>query len=142
MLCSHICRTVFDQENVKLKLLPKLQRDHIFLTLYSRMNVQLAVKVLSKSVANILRNYYPCETHKTAELCEMMNNFFDLFNVRSSVEGIKTKNSFLKPFTSDTDERFEWLLYTFLPYFTNWKLSIENQEDFSQSEKEKIIIPG
>ena len=71
-----------------------------------------------------------------------MNNFFGIFNVRSSVEGIKTTNSFLKPFTSDTDERFEWLLYTFLPYFTNWKLSIENQEDFSQSEKEKMFIPG
>ena len=68
------------------------------------MNVRLAVQVLSKSVANILRNYYPCETHKTAEFCEMMNNFFDIFNARNSVAGIKTKNSFLKPFTSDTDE--------------------------------------
>ena len=104
---ENICQIVFDHENVQLKLLPKLQRDHIFLTLYSRMNVQLAVKVLSKSVANILRNYYPCETHKTAEFCEMMNNFFDIFNVRNSVAGIKTKNAFLKPFTSDTDERFE-----------------------------------
>ena len=70
----------------------------------------------------------------------MMNNFFVIFNIRNSVEGIKTKNSFLKPFTSDTDERFEWLRYTFLPYFANWKLSIENREDFSQSEKKKIFI--
>ena len=70
----------------------------------------------------------------------MMNNFFVIFNIRNSVEGIKTKNSFLKPFTSDTDERFEWLRYTFLPYFTNWKLSIENREDFSQPEKKKIFI--
>ena len=69
-----------------------------------------------------------------------MNNFFVIFNIRNSVEGIKTKNSFLKPFTSATDERFEWLRYTFLPYFTNWKLSIENREDFSQSEKKKIFI--
>ena len=37
----------------------------------------------------------------------MMNNFFDIFNVRNNVEGIKTKNSFLKPFASGTDERFE-----------------------------------
>ena len=65
----------------------------------------------------------------------MMNNFYDIFNVPSSVEGIKTKNSFLKPFTSDTDERFERLRYTFLPYITNWKLLIENREDFTQSEK-------
>ena len=80
---------------------------------------RLVVQVLSKSVANILGNYYPCETHKTVEFCEKMNNFFDIFNVRNSVEEIKTRNSFLKPFTSDTDERFEWLHYTFLPYFTN-----------------------
>ena len=46
-----------------------------------------------------MRNYYPCETHKSAEFCEMMNNFFDISNVRNSVEGIKSKNSFLKPFT-------------------------------------------
>ena len=92
------------------------------------MNVRLAVQVFSKIIANILRNYYPCETQKTAEFCEMMNNFFDMFNIRNSVEGSKTKNSFLKPFTSDTDERFEWLRYTFLPYFTNWNLSFENGE--------------
>ena len=70
----------------------------------------------------------------------MMNNLFDIFNVRNSEKGIKTKNFFLKPFTSDTDERFEWLHYTFFPYFINWKLSIENREYFSQSEKEKIFI--
>ena len=69
-----------------------------------------------------------------------MNNLFDVFNVRNSEKGIKTKNFFLKPFTSDTDERFEWLHYTFFPYFINCKLSIENREYFSQSEKEKIFI--
>ena len=71
----------------------------------------------------------------------MMNNFFDISNVRNSVEGIKSKNSFLKPFTSDTDEKFEWLHYIFFPYFTNWKLSIENREYFSQHEKGKMLIP-
>ena len=71
----------------------------------------------------------------------MMNNLFDIFNVRNSEKGIKTKNFFLKSFTSDTDERSEWLHYTFFPYFINWKLSIENREYFSQSEKEKIFIP-
>ena len=39
------------------------------------MNVRLAALVLGKSVGNILRNYYPCETHKTAEFSEMMNVF-------------------------------------------------------------------
>ena len=69
MLWSHICQIVFGQENVQLKLLPKLQRNQIFLAPYSRMNVRLAVQVFSKVKANILRNYYLCETHKTAEFC-------------------------------------------------------------------------
>ena len=90
-------------------------------------------------MTDILRNCGPCETHKTAEFCEMMNNFFDEFNVRNSVEGIKTKN-FYKTIYYWTDKRFEWLHYTFLPYFPNWKLWIENPEDFSQSEKEKNFI--
>ena len=58
------------------------------------MNIQFAVQVLSKSVADVLRNYYPCETHETAEFFEMMNNLFDIFNVRNSEKGIKTKNFF------------------------------------------------
>ena len=47
------------------------------------MNVQLAVKVLSESVANILRNYYPYETQKTAELCERLITFlvYSMFEV-------------------------------------------------------------
>ena len=72
----------------------------------------------------------------------MMNNFFDIVNVGNSAEGSKTKNSFLKPFTSDTDERFECLRYTFLPYFTNWNLSIENREYFRQSERRKCSFRG
>ena len=140
MLWIRICQIVFNQENVQLKLLPKLQRDHIFLTPYSRMNVRLVVQVLSKSEANILRNYYPCKTHKTTEFFEIMNNGFDIFNVRNSVKGIKTKNCFLQPFSRDTDERSEWLRYTFRPYFTNWDLSIKNQGYLSELEKEKMFI--
>ena len=62
MLRSHICQTVFDEENVQLVITKITKGSH-----------RLAVQVLSKSVANILRSYYPCETHKTAEFCEMMN---------------------------------------------------------------------
>ena len=54
MLWSHICQILFDQENVQLKSLPKLQRDHIFLKPYSRL-IRLAVQVLSKSGENSLR---------------------------------------------------------------------------------------
>ena len=116
VLKSNICLSLFNQENVQLKLFPKLQRDHIFVTTYSRINDQLALQMLSKNVANILTNYYPFETDKTAEFPEMINNLFYIFSVRNS-EGFKTENSFLKLFTSNANERFEWLCHTFLPYF-------------------------
>lgn len=106
VLKSNICSSLFNQENVQLKLFPKLQRDHIFVTTYSRINDQLALQMLSKNVANILTNYYPFETDKTAEFPEMINNLFYIFSVSESVEGFKAENSFLKLFTSNFDERF------------------------------------
>ena len=106
VLKSNICLSLFNQENVKLKLFPKLQRDHIFVTTYSRINDRLALQMLSKNVANILTNCYPFETDKTAEFSEMINNLFYIFSVSESVEGFKAENSFLKLFTSNFDERF------------------------------------
>lgn len=115
-LWSNICSMLSNQENGQLRLLPKLQRDRVFVTTYNRINVRLAVQMLSKSVANTVRKYYPFETHKDAEFSEMINNLFYIFSVRNS-EGFKTENSFLKLFTSNANERFEWLCHTFLPYF-------------------------
>ena len=94
-LWSNICSMLSNQENGQLRL---------------------AVQMLSKSVANTVRKHYPFETHKDAEFSEMINNLFYIFSVRNS-EGFKTENSFLKLFTSNANERFEWLCHTFLPYF-------------------------
>ena len=69
--------------NSGLKLLPKLTLEHVQLNPFSEMRVRLATQVLSQSVANVLRNYYPADTHGTAELCEYMDKFFDCLNVRS-----------------------------------------------------------
>ena len=48
---------------------------------YSVMNVSLAVQTLSSTTAIALRNYYDTETHRTAEFCDMMNSFFNMFKV-------------------------------------------------------------
>ena len=42
-LWSNICSMLSNQENGQLRLLPKLQRDRVFVTTYNRINVRLAV---------------------------------------------------------------------------------------------------
>ena len=89
-----------------LKLLPRLTYDHIHLTSYSVMRVNLAAQVLSASVATVLKAFGPPEEAATAKLCEMMDSFFDCLNVRSTTEYQKKRKPFLAPFRSENDERY------------------------------------
>ena len=50
------------------------------------MKVKLAMQVLSKSVAIVLRESERKEILATADFCDMMNFFFDYTNVRSKNE--------------------------------------------------------
>ena len=117
ILWSHICKLVNDDQDNGPKLAPRLSQQHINLNPYSVMNVRLAVQTLSSTTAIALRNYYDTETHRTAELCDTMNRFFDMLNIRNNKENITKLNSNLKPFTLTDDERLEWLQSTFLEYF-------------------------
>ena len=56
-----------------------------------------------------------------------LTSFFDCLYVRNCTEHITKQTPFLKPYSSINDERFDWLLHTVLPYFTNWKESIESR---------------
>ena len=105
-----------------LQLCPKVTTEHINLTPYSVMNVQLAAQVLSTSVSTALKTFGPPEVLGTAKYCEM----FDSLNVRNSTESVTKLRPFLASYSSVNGERFTWLLETFLPYFTKWKTSFEN----------------
>ncbi|XP_012566352.2 uncharacterized protein LOC105850424 [Hydra vulgaris] len=94
LIWYHITRIVNDEMKNGLKIIPKLTQDHIKLSAYSVMNVRLAAQVLSSSVSNILKNYYPDDTNGTAKFCEMLDSFFDCLNVRNSSEGIMKPNHF------------------------------------------------
>ena len=52
-----------------------------------------------------------------------------------------SRNNFLSPYTSVDDERFEWLMSTFLPYFTNWKNSTESRRGgpYSNTDKARLF---
>ena len=88
-----------------LKLLLKLTYDHIHLTSYSVMRVNLAAQVLSASVAAVLKEFGPPEAVATAKLCKMMDAFFDCLNVHSTTEYQKKRKLFLAPYRSDNDEK-------------------------------------
>lgn len=76
ILWQHISQLFYQDIDSGLKLLPKLTYDHIHLSSYSVMRVNLAAQVLSASVAAVLKEFGPPEAVETAKLCEMMDAFF------------------------------------------------------------------
>ena len=127
--------------NGGLKVAPKVREEHINLSSLSAMKVNLAVQALSATNSNILRTYHSCEKHGTAEYCLMLNNFFDIMNVRHLTEHISKINPLLKPYTSEEDERFEWLVNVFLKYFSDWEESIEQTAGtYNKTERNKMFI--
>ena len=73
----------------------------------------------------------------------MIDSFFDLLNGWCLDEGKLKGKPFLRPFDEINDIRFDWLKKVFLPYFENWKQSIDQREgrEFSDIEKAKMFLP-
>ena len=105
LLWQHITEIFYQDVDNGLKLLPRLSYEHVNLTPYSVMRVNLAAQVLSASVAAVLKTFGPPETAATAKLCEMVDSFFDCLNVRSTTEHQRKRKPFLAPYTSVGDER-------------------------------------
>ena len=92
------------------------------------MTVRLAAQVLSSTGSKVLAEYGPPESSETARFCGLVDNFFDIMNIRNCNEHTHKIKPFLKPFSSLDDERFKWLTDVFLNYFASWKESIDNRE--------------
>eukprot|EP00794_Sanderia_malayensis_P001641 gene1641-1822_t len=141
LMWEHISKLYFKDLERDIKLLPRLSYDHIKLTPFSVMRVNLAAQVLSKTTSLILKNYGSKDAVGTAVYCEMFDTFYDCFNVRSQLEHIKKIKPFLAPYTSPDDPRFEWLENCMLGYLHSWKESIEKRPgDFSKSDHSKMFI--
>ena len=142
LLWSHIARISYEDLESGLKLVNKLTSDHINLTSYSVMRVNLAGQVLSETVGNVLNNFGPEEAAGTGKFCLMMDKFFDCLNVRNTKEHITKQKCFLNPYESIDDVRFAWL-DELLNYFKLWKDSIEERNDinYSDNAKSKMSIP-
>ena len=99
------------------------------------MNVRLAAQV---SVA--LTTYGPAEARETAKYCYMFDKYFDCMNSRNTTEAHRKQKPDLARNESEGDNRFDWLVNTFLAYLQNWKKSIEATPNITASQKAKMFI--
>ena len=130
LVWSHILDIYSQDQDRPLHLLPRLRAEHIHLTSYSVMRVNLAAQVLSATMASVIRYHSDKPDYEgTAKFCEFMDKFFDCTNVRSCTEGQRALKPFRMPYTSINDERFDWLMNDFLGYLDDWKQSIEEHND-------------
>ena len=123
-----------------MKLVPKLKYEHINLTPYSVMNVRLAAQVLSETVGKVLLVTGSAEVAATANLCLMMDKFFDFLNVRNTEEHKIKLKSFLRRYRNINDVRFAWL-DEFVQYLENLKTStLEREGNFIQRNCEAMFL--
>ena len=140
LMFKHIADLFYSDQEFALHTLPKLSLYHIVLTSYSKMKVKLATQVLSQSVATALKETDDEDVLGTAEFCKM-NDFFDCANVRSLTEHVRRRNHFIKPYTSQDDERFAWLKDVFLQYLEKWRESIMQREGiYTADERGKMFL--
>ena len=141
LIWKHIIDVYNKDLECGLHVLPKLTFDHIKLTSYSSMRVNLAVQILSGTMSKVLQLYGGPMCQETAKFCSFMDGFFDCCNVRSLTEGSRSRKPFCKPYTSINDERFIWLKQDFLGYLSTWKESTEKREgNFSRDERSRMFL--
>ena len=88
-----------------------------------------------------MTSYEPREAAGTAKFCFLMDTFFDIMNIRNIQLHEFERKSFLAPFTSVNDNRFDWLQNVFLKYFEDWLTSIEQHPgNFSRNARSNIYI--
>ena len=139
LLWEHISRCYFADLEMGLHQLRKLTIEHIHI--FAKMKVNLAVQILSKSMAEALRKSMPLEeVSETATFCQLMNDFFDCCNVRSVDEHQRKNNTLLAPYKKCDDRRFVWLNDTFLKYIADWKEEISKREGFTPDQMARMFI--
>ena len=140
IIWAHLWTLVTDDLNLGVRGDSKLTFEHVNLNPYSKMNVNLAAQILSKTVSVLLKMHYLEETHATTDLFGIMNDFFDCLNGRCQNEGFFKRNVMLAPFRHVTDSRYEWLQNVFIQYLEKWKVSIDSREGFTNGEKNRIFL--
>ena len=91
LVWDHIIDICNQDQDRPSNLLPRLRAEHIDLTSYSVMRVNLAAQALNATMASVIR-YHPDKPdyEGTSKFCEFMDKFFDCTDVRSCTERHRT----------------------------------------------------
>ena len=84
------------------------------------MNVKLAARVFSLSISKVLSTYGPPDAAGTADICLLLDTFFDIMNVENVIAHQSERKPDLVPFNPINDLRFSWPQSVFSQYFKDW----------------------
>ena len=107
------------------RLCSKLTPDHVYLTSFSVMKVNLAAQIMSSTVANALEEKSGPHVWATVKFIRMVNKWFDILNSRNLLEAQRKRNPDIAPISSVDDPRLNWLMEEFLPYFSEWEREVD-----------------
>lgn len=141
ILWEHLCYLYeHTQAQSGLYVGNRLRFEHINLTSFSKMRVNLAVQVLSNSVSSAFTFTEKGEFTETARFCRIFDKFFDCLNTRRIGEGKESRKPDKEPYWSVKDERFTWLENSFLGYLKEWEKSVHDRPGFDKLAREKMMI--
>jgi hypothetical protein len=128
-------------EQSQFRICPKLTREHMTLTSFSKMRVSLAAQVLSGTVANALEHVYGDNVRATVDFIRIMNKWFDIMNIKNIYEGRNTRNPDLLVFDDVNDCRLAWLENDFLNYFDQWNDAVKSRPgNFTVKQKNQMQL--
>ena len=127
-------------EGKMFRLCPKLSRQHIDLTAFSAMKVNLAAQVFSKTVGSALSFAYGDAVEETAKFVLLLNRWFDMMNTKNLNEGRQKRNPDLEPFTDINDIRLQWLENDFLQYFDEWERYVNALPNLSKKARSQMLL--
>lgn len=113
---------------------------------------------MSETVGKAIKLTGGPEAEETSKFILMFDKFFDVLNVRSFVEGIKSRKPFLNPYRHGDDKRIDvstipianknitshdflqWLKNDFLPFLNGWEASVNARQGYSQAQKKRMLL--
>eukprot|EP00731_Ephydatia_muelleri_P013889 Em0007g1199a len=126
--------------SIGLSLLPKIKLEHIKLTAFSKMRVDLATQLLSESVSKALHLLGGPDAEETANFIALFDKFFYSFNVSNYTEANRHRKPFRQPYRSSDDFRLDWLQNEFLGYLTKWEEHVNGIEGINAKTRKSMLL--
>jgi hypothetical protein len=109
------------QKGLPVKSVKYLTKKHLYPTNFEKMNVLRAVQIFSPSVTSMLKflkeagepRFRDVAVVSTISYMENMYNFFQVHNVSSRSQYIRSLDSCIAPYIHVSDKRLSWLNVTF-----------------------------